>query len=283
MCTTCGCSDTESATITDPVTGAQTAIAGPDHAHTHAHGEHHHHHEHSDHHHIYHEGTLHAGVHGRTIKLEQELLAKNQLVAERNRGRFEGREILAVNFMSSPGAGKTTLLEKTIGALDQSASVYVVEGDQSTLNDAERIKSTGAPVVQINTGTGCHLDAEMLSRGIAELKPPRGAIVFIENVGNLICPALFDLGERAKIVILSVTEGEDKPIKYPHMFRACQVMLLSKIDLLPYLRFSIEDCVDYARQINPDIHIIPVSAETGEGMDAWYAWLNAERNAVIQS
>jgi hydrogenase nickel incorporation protein HypB len=283
MCTTCGCSDTESATITDPVTGAQAAIAGPDHGHTHAHGEHHHHHEHSDHHHIYHEGTLHAGVHGRTIKLEQDLLAKNQLVAERNRGRFEGREILAVNFMSSPGAGKTTLLEKTIGALDQSASVYVVEGDQATLNDAERIKSTGAPVVQINTGTGCHLDAEMLSRGIAELKPPRGAIVFIENVGNLICPALFDLGERAKVVILSVTEGEDKPIKYPHMFRACQVMLLSKIDLLPYLRFSIEDCVDYARQINPDIHIIPVSAETGEGMDAWYAWLNAERNAVIQS
>ena len=283
MCTTCGCSDTESATITDPVTGAQAAIAGPDHGHTHARGEHHHHHEHSDHHHIYHKGTLHAGVHGRTIKLEQDLLAKNQLVAERNRGRFEGREILAVNFMSSPGAGKTTLLEKTIGTLDQSASVYVVEGDQATLNDAERIKSTGAPVVQINTGTGCHLDAEMLSRGIAELKPPRGAIVFIENVGNLICPALFDLGERAKIVILSVTEGEDKPIKYPHMFRACQVMLLSKIDLLPYLRFSIERCVDYARQINPDIHIIPVSAETGEGMDAWYAWLNAERNAVIQS
>ena len=234
----------------------------------------------SDHHHNHDPGSLHAGVHGRTVKLEQDLLAKNQLVAERNRGRFEGREILAVNLMSSPGAGKTTLLEKTIGALDQSASVYVVEGDQATLNDAERIKATGAPVVQINTGTGCHLDAEMLSRGIAELKPPPGAIVFIENVGNLICPALFDLGERAKVVILSVTEGEDKPIKYPHMFRACQVMLISKIDLLPHLRFSIERCVNYARQINPDIRIIPVSADTGEGMDAWYAWLNAERNGV---
>jgi hydrogenase nickel incorporation protein HypB len=283
MCTTCGCSDTESVTITDPVTGARTAIAGPDHGHTHAHGEHHHHHEHSDHDHDHDPGTLHAGVHGRTVKLEQDLLAKNRLVAERNRGRFEGREILAVNLMSSPGAGKTTLLEKTIGALDQSASVYVVEGDQATLNDAERIKATGAPVVQINTGTGCHLDAEMLSRGIAELKPPRGAVMFIENVGNLICPAMFDLGERAKVVILSVTEGEDKPIKYPHMFRACQVMLISKIDLLPYLQFSIERCVSYARQINPDIRIIPVSAETGEGMDAWYAWLNAERNAVIQS
>ena len=158
-----------------------------------------------------------------------------------------------------------------------------MEGDQATLNDAERIKATGAPVVQINTGTGCHLDAEMLSRGIAGLKPPPGAIVFIENVGNLICPALFDLGERAKVVILSVTEGEDKPIKYPHMFRACQVMLISKIDLLPHLRFSIERCVNYARQINPDIRIIPVSAETGEGMDEWYAWLNAERNGVTST
>jgi hydrogenase nickel incorporation protein HypB len=283
MCTTCGCSETDTAMITNPVTGAQTPIAGPEHGHIHAHGEHHHHHEHADHQHNYDEGTLHAGIHGRTVKLEQDLLTKNQLVAERNRGRFEGRDILAVNFMSSPGAGKTTLLEKTIRALDQSASIYVVEGDQATLNDAERIKSTGAPVVQINTGTGCHLDAEMLSRGIAELKPPRGAIVFIENVGNLICPALFDLGERAKVVILSVTEGEDKPIKYPHMFRACHVMLISKIDLLPYLRFSIERCVNYARQINPDICIIPVSAETGEGMDAWYAWLNAERKAAIQS
>jgi hydrogenase nickel incorporation protein HypB len=283
MCTTCGCSGTESVMITDPVTGARTAIAGPDHGHSHAHGGDHHHHEHGGHHHNYDEGTPHSGIHGRTVKLEQDLLAKNQLIAERNRGRFEGRNILAVNLMSSPGAGKTTLLEKTIGALDQSAPIYVVEGDQATLNDAERIKATGAPVVQINTGTGCHLEAEMLSRGITELKPPRGAIVFIENVGNLICPALFDLGERAKVVILSVTEGEDKPIKYPHMFRACQVMLISKIDLLPHLRFSIERCANYARQINPDIRIIPVSAETGESMDVWHTWLNAERNAVIQS
>jgi hydrogenase nickel incorporation protein HypB len=214
------------------------------------------------------------------VKLEQDLLAKNQLIAERNRGWFEGREILAVNLMSSPGAGKTTLLGKTIGALVQSASVYVVEGDQATLNDAERMKATGAPVVQINTGTGCHLDAGMLSRGIAELKPPRGAIVFIENVGNLICPALFDLGERAKVGILSVTEGEDKPIKYPHMFRACQVMLLNKIDLLPHLRFDVERCIAYAREINPAIRVISVSAETGEGMDAWYAWVNAEYCAV---
>ncbi len=281
MCTTCGCSDTVSVMITDPVTGQRTSSADSDQEHTHAHGEHHHGHAHGDHH-LGH-GAMQAGVHGRSVKLEQDLLAKNQLVAERNRGRFEGREILAVNLMSSPGAGKTTLLEKTIMSLDQSASVYVVEGDQATLNDAERIQATGAPVVQINTGNGCHLDAEMLSRGLAELKPPRGAVLFIENVGNLICPALFDLGERAKVVILSVTEGEDKPIKYPHMFRACEVMLISKIDLLPYLRFNIERCVNYARQVNPDIRIIPVSAETGEGMEAWYAWLNAERDAVTPS
>jgi hydrogenase nickel incorporation protein HypB len=278
MCTTCGCSDTEHVMITDPVTGAQSVLA--DHGHSHAHGDHHHHHDHTYHHHD--EAALHAGIHGRTVQLEQDLLAKNQLIAERNRGWFEGREILAVNLMSSPGAGKTTLLEKTIGVLIHSAPVYVVEGDQATLNDAERIKATGAPVVQINTGTGCHLDADMLARGMTELKPPRGAIVFIENVGNLICPALFDLGERAKVVILSVTEGEDKPIKYPHMFRACQLMLINKTDLLPHLRFDVERCIGYAREINPGIRVITVSAETGEGIGSWHAWLEAERRALSQ-
>jgi hydrogenase nickel incorporation protein HypB len=296
MCTTCGCSDPERVVITGLATGAQTVLAGADHdhahghdhGHTHAYGEHHHDHDHHGHgggvhHHDEDTGALHARMHSRTMKLEHDLLAKNQLIAERNRGWFEGRETLAVNLMSSPGAGKTTLLEKTIGVLSHSAPVYVVEGDQATLNDAERIKATGAPVVQINTGTGCHLDAEMLSRGIAELKPPRGALVFIENVGNLICPALFDLGERAKVVILSVTEGEDKPIKYPHMFRACQLMVIGKTDLLPHVRFDVERCVAYAREINPAIRVITVSAETGEGMDAWYAWLNAERCALSLS
>jgi hydrogenase nickel incorporation protein HypB len=294
MCTTCGCSDTEHVMITGLATGVQTVLAranhdrddGHDHGHTHGHGEHHHDHDHEGHgghHHDEDAGALHARMHSRTVKLEQDLLAKNQLIAERNRGWFEGREILAVNLMSSPGAGKTTLLEKTIGVLSQSAPVYVVEGDQATLNDAERIKATGAPVVQINTGTGCHLDAEMLSRGIAELKPPRGAIVFIENVGNLICPALFDLGERAKVVILSITEGEDKPIKYPHMFRACQLMVISKTDLLPHVRFDVERCMAYAREINPAIRVTTISAETGEGMDAWHAWLNAERCALSLS
>jgi hydrogenase nickel incorporation protein HypB len=294
MCTTCGCSDTEHVMMTDPATGVQTVLADHDHGHSHAHGDHHHdhghshahgdhHHDHDHHDHMHHdEASLHAGMHGRTVQLERDLLAKNQLIAERNRGRFEGREILAVNLMSSPGAGKTTLLEKTIGVLRKTAPVYVVEGDQATLNDAERIRATGAPVVQINTGTGCHLDADMLARGVAELKPPRGAFVFIENVGNLICPALFDLGERAKVVMLSVTEGEDKPIKYPHMFRACQLMLINKTDLLPHLRFSVERCIGYAREVNPAIRVITVSAETGEGVDSWYAWLEAERGAVSQ-
>lgn len=284
MCTTCGCSDTEHVMITDPAAGVQTVLADHDHGHSHAHGDHHHDHDRHDHTHQHHdEASLHAGMHGRTVQLERDLLAKNQLIAERNRGWFDGREILAVNLMSSPGSGKTTLLEKTIGKLNQSAPVFVVEGDQATLNDAERIKATGAPVVQINTGTGCHLDADMLARGIAELKPPRGAVVFIENVGNLICPALFDLGERAKVVILSVTEGEDKPIKYPHMFRACQLMLINKTDLLPHLRFDLDRCIGYAREINPGIRVITVSAETGEGIDEWYAWLETERRALSQA
>jgi hydrogenase nickel incorporation protein HypB len=289
MCTTCGCSDNDHVVITNPATGVRTIGTGQSrdhrhsHDHGHAHGDHDHdHHGHGDHHHDGHAEVQQSGTRGHTVQLEHDLLAKNQLIAERNRGWFEGREILAVNLMSSPGAGKTTLLETTIGALNQPASVYVVEGDQATVNDAERIRATGAPVVQINTGSGCHLDADMLSGAVTELKPIRGSIVFIENVGNLICPALFDLGERAKVVILSVTEGEDKPIKYPHMFRACEVMLISKIDLLPYLRFDVERCIAHARRINPKIRVITVSAETGEGMNAWYGWLAAQRSAAIQ-
>ena len=152
----------------------------------------------------------------------------------------------------------------------------MLEGDQATTNDGERIRAAGASVVQINTGTGCHLEAEMVARGMRQLDPERGAMLLIENVGNLVCPALFDLGEQAKVVILSVTEGEDKPIKYPHIFRACEMMLLNKIDLLPHLRFDVERCIAYARQVNPAISVLQVSAETGEGMGAWYAWLRGQ-------
>ncbi len=219
MCTTCGCSDNGDVSYTMPGAHAH----GPDghtHSHDHAH-PHDHDHAHShDHTNADPRAALHAGMHGRTIALEQEILAKNQVLAERNRGWFEGREVLALNLMSSPGSGKTSLLERTIRALRDEMRICVVEGDQATTNDAERIRATGCPVIQVNTGTGCHLDADMLARGMQQLKPPPGSLVLIENVGNLVCPALFDLGERAKVVVLSVTEGDDKPSKYPHMFRS---------------------------------------------------------------
>ena len=274
MCTTCGCSAGMQVTYTDPSTGETSHThGGRAHDHSHPH-DHDHDHDHAHvHDHDHHPAALHAEVHGRTVTLEQDLLAKNQLLAERNRGWFEGREVVALNLMSSPGSGKTSLLERTIAALKGTVPVYVVEGDQATTNDAERIRATGCPVIQVNTGTGCHLDADMLARGVARLKPERGSLILIENVGNLVCPALFDLGERAKVVILSVTEGEDKPVKYPHMFRACEVMLINKTDLLPHVRFDLERCIDYARQTNPGIRVFQVSAETGEGMRAWYEWL----------
>ncbi len=283
MCTTCGCSDNEDVRYTMP--GAHTH--GPDghtHSHDHAHPhphDHDHDHDHGnlhDHGHTHADprAALHAGMHGRTIALEQEILAKNQALAERNRGWFEGREVLALNLMSSPGSGKTSLLERTIRALRDEMGIYVVEGDQATTNDAERIRATGCAVIQVNTGTGCHLEADMLARGMQQLRPPPGSLVLIENVGNLVCPALFDLGERAKVVVVSVTEGEDKPIKYPHMFRACRLMLINKIDLLPHVRFDVDRCIAYAREVNPDIGVLCVSAETGEGIEAWYQWLRHE-------
>ena len=293
MCVTCGCSDNAKATVTDLETGKVVAVAHNhehehdhnhehhEHDHTHDHNHSHEHHSHNhdnnhDHSHEHSSAHTHAGLHGTTISLEAEILAKNDLLAERNRGWFEGRNILALNLVSSPGSGKTTLLERTITDLKNELPINVVEGDQETVNDAERIKSTGCRVVQINTGTGCHLEADMLARGIKELKPPMDSVVMIENVGNLVCPALFDLGEKCKVAILSVTEGEDKPIKYPHMFRAAEVMILNKIDLLPYVNFNVDDCINYAKTVNPEIKIFQLSATTGEGMDNWYDWLQQQ-------
>lgn len=312
MCVTCGCSNTDSVTVTDAETGMQLpmlAQGSARHAHAHEHehvdaqGRVHRHSHDSNHDHAHaidhthdqanghghshnhgddpshnHENaaTLHAQMHGKTIALEQQVLAKNQLLAERNRGWLAGREILALNLVSSPGSGKTTLLERTIRDVGTELTISVIEGDQATVNDAERIRATGARAIQINTGAGCHLEADMLGRALNELKPPAHSVVMIENVGNLVCPALFDLGERAKVVILSVTEGEDKPIKYPHMFKAAELMLLNKIDLLPHLRFDVARCVAYAHEVNPTIRVLQVSAQTGEGMDAWYGWLKAQ-------
>ncbi|CAM3780845.1 hydrogenase nickel incorporation protein HypB [Nocardiopsis rhodophaea] len=215
-----------------------------------------------------------SGGPSRTVLLEQQVLAKNDRIADDNRAWLRERRVLAVNLMSSPGAGKTTLLERTIRELGERVPASVVEGDQESLIDAERIRSTGCPVVQINTGAGCHLDAAMLASGLGELDPPPNSVVLIENVGNLVCPALFDLGEAYRVVIMSVTEGADKPLKYPHMFGAADLVLLSKVDLLPHLDFDAALFESGVCRANPRADILRVSATTGEGTGAWYDWLH---------
>jgi hydrogenase nickel incorporation protein HypB len=289
MCSTCGCGQPDGA-------GTRlTVVHGHDHDHAddHPHGDHEHephHHEHDhDHDQDHQHGTGHRHGHGhghgdgpekvigepetRTVLLEQEILAKNDGLAAANRQSLVQRGISAVNLMSSPGSGKTTLLEHTIPAIRDRRQALVIEGDQETLYDAERIRATGSKVVQINTGAGCHLDAQMMSSGLAELAPPDGSLVFVENVGSLVCPALFDLGEAARVVIISVTEGADKPAKYPYMFRTADLVLLNKIDLLPYVDFDVTLCLSLIARINPDARILQVSATKGDGMEAWYDWL----------
>ncbi len=216
----------------------------------------------------------------RQVQVERDILAKNDAFAAANRQRFEQDGVLALNLVSSPGSGKTSLLVRTIAALQGRVPLAVIEGDQQTSLDAERIRETGARAVQINTGKGCHLDALRVQQALDELAPAPASLLFIENVGNLVCPAGFDLGEAAKVVILSVTEGEDKPLKYPEMFRAARLMLLNKCDLLPHLRFDVAQVIANARRVNPDIAILQVSAETGEGMDAWLDWLHGELASV---
>ena len=211
----------------------------------------------------------------RVVPLEQRVLAKNDELAESNRAWLRERGVVAINLMSSPGAGKTTLLERTLRDFT-GAAVGVVEGDQETDFDAARLRAAGCSAVQLNTGTGCHLDAAMVRRGLEELQPPAGSVVFVENVGNLVCPALFDLGEQAGVVIASVPEGEDKPLKYPHMFRAADVVLLNKTDLLPHLAFDVRLFEENARRINPQVRVLPVSALRGSGLDQWYCWLEAQ-------
>lgn len=260
MCTTCGCNQPEEAVT------IHTHAEGHAHEH-HEHGhEHHHHHSHEHGHHHHHgEKTV--------IELEQDILQKNNLLAERNRGYFDAKNILALNLVSSPGSGKTALLERTIRDIGAEMPVFVIEGDQQTMNDADRIVATGAPVVQINTGKGCHLDSDMINKALKKLNPAEGAVVMIENVGNLVCPAMFDLGETARVVIMSVTEGDDKPIKYPDMFHSAHLCIINKTDLLPYVPFDVEKAKAYARQVNHHLSFIEVSAYTGEGMEVWYKWL----------
>lgn len=249
MCTTCGCG------------GDGATIGGKAHRHDHAHPA--------------------PGVRRRVV-VERDLLAKNNALAADNRAWFAERGIFALNLVSSPGSGKTTLLVETIRRLNGTLPIAVIEGDQQTSNDADRIRAAGAPAIQINTGKGCHLDAHMVGHAAAELGAPEGALLLIENVGNLVCPAEFDLGEAHKVVILSVTEGEDKPLKYPDMFANSGVLVVNKIDLLPYLAFDVELCVANALRVNPKLKVIRVSATSGEGLEDWTRWI-VESHALARA
>jgi len=253
MCTTCGCG------------GDGATIDGKAHAHAHDHA---HDHEHAHTH-------ARPGVRRRVVAVEQDLLAKNNALAADNRAWFQARGVFALNLVSSPGSGKTTLLVETIRRLQGKVGLAVIEGDQQTSHDADRIRAAGAPAVQINTGKGCHLDAHMVGHAAADLGVAEDSVLLIENVGNLVCPAGFDLGEAHKVVILSVTEGEDKPFKYPDMFAAADVMVVNKIDLLPHLVFDVEACVANALRVNPGLHVIRLSATTGENLEAWTRWILA--------
>jgi hydrogenase nickel incorporation protein HypB len=260
MCENCGCGEGGEYTIIDP--------ASHEHSHGHAHQDHDHAHPHLHEHSHDHE---HEYSNNR-ISIETDVLQENNLLAQRNRGYFEAKNITCLNLVSSPGSGKTTLLEKTILSL-KDRKVYVIEGDQQTSLDADRIQATGAPVLQVNTGNGCHLDAGMIHHAVKTMNPENDALLLIENVGNLVCPALFDLGEKNRVVIISVTEGADKPLKYPNMFQSSQICLINKTDLLPYVDFSTEQFRANAIKVNPTLKFIELSARTGEGFESWLAWL----------
>jgi hydrogenase nickel incorporation protein HypB len=251
MCATCGC-DSNSPSIV--------------HDHDYAHEHHHDHGHHQDHDH----------PHKSIVEVEKDVLHQNNLLAARNRGYFDAKNILALNLVSSPGSGKTTLLDKTLIDLKGEIESAVVEGDHQTTNDADRIHATGTKVVQINTGKGCHLDAHMVLHAVQGMKLANDSVLFIENVGNLVCPAMFDLGEKERVVIMSVTEGEDKPLKYPDMFYSSTVCIINKIDLLPYVPFNIEKAREYIKRINPKIKILELSCTSGEGLHQWYDWLKEQ-------
>jgi hydrogenase nickel incorporation protein HypB len=285
MCTVCGCGEGETRLEGQPDAHNHDHGHGHDHAHGHVHPHGLEAHSHDGHTHDYGQGA--AGVHApglsqaRLVRIEQDILGKNNRYATANRRWFTERAILALNLVSSPGSGKTALLTRTLEDLGGDLPAVVIEGDQQTANDAERIRATGVRALQINTGKGCHLDAHMVGHALDALAPVDGSILFIENVGNLVCPAAFDLGEAHKVVILSVTEGEDKPLKYPDMFHAADLMLLNKVDLLPYLQFDVDRCIEYARRVNPRIKVLQVSAQSGVGMTHWYQWLRATRQLAL--
>ena len=265
MCGTCGCgSDENEVTILKP---------GETHSHDHEHDGHSHSHDHGhDHSHSHGENHSHPKT---VIELERDILQNNQVLAARNRGYFEAKNILAINLVSSPGSGKTSILERTLADLKEEIAFNVIEGDQQTFNDADRIDALNIPVVQVNTGRGCHLESDMIYDAVKKLEPADKSVLMIENVGNLVCPSLFDLGEGKRVVIISITEGEDKPIKYPDMFLSSDVCIINKMDLLPHLNFDLDKLKQYAMQVNHHLTFFEVSATTGEGMDQWYKWLKS--------
>ncbi|UCD38891.1 MAG: hydrogenase nickel incorporation protein HypB [Fidelibacterota bacterium] len=259
MCETCGCGQPGDG-------GVKILKPGAGGSHTHDEQDHDHHHDHE-----------HA--HTETIQIQEDVLGANNLVAARNRGYFEGLRIFALNLMSSPGAGKTTLLERTIKDLSPGLAWAVIEGDQQTTMDADRIDAAGAAAIQVNTGTGCHLDARMIREAMAQLTVPEGAILAIENVGNLVCPALFDLGEARRVIIVSTTEGSDKPLKYPTILRNAHLCIINKLDLLPHVDFDLDEFMSNARKVNTNLVFIPLSAKTGEGLERWYDWVRENHRA----
>lgn len=270
MCGTCGCgSENNGPTILKP----------GEHQHHHTH-ENHHHHEHEHHNHSHEHAHSHSHDHThehehRVLEIEKNILQNNQLLAARNKGYFEAKNIFAINLVSSPGSGKTTILEQTLTDLKNDIPFYVIEGDQQTMNDANRIDALNIPVIQINTGKGCHLESDMIYEAVKKLNIENNAILMIENVGNLVCPSMFDLGESKRVVIISTTEGEDKPIKYPDMFHTADICIINKMDLLPYVNTNLEKLKKYALQVNPDLQFFEISATKGEGMKEWYQWLKS--------
>lgn len=256
MCDSCGCSQPADSVTIEKIGGK---------------AEHPHHHD----------AEHHRQHHRRVLKVEQDVLGKNEVIAQHNREHFLSQHILALNLVSSPGSGKTTTLERTITMLKPvGIPMAVIEGDQQTILDAERINATGVQVVQVNTGAGCHLDADMVHRAMHQLDLEERSILFIENVGNLVCPAVFDLGEAAKVVVISVTEGDDKPLKYPAMFDAAKICLINKIDLLSYVDFEVDRCKEYALRVNHQLQFFEISAKTGQGLEGWLGWLRQQLRAV---
>ena len=275
MCGTCGCGSEENGVrILSPLENKDQHHHVHDHEHGHTHDPDHHHHEHSHTHgHTHDHDHPHEHHHKTVLEVEQNILQHNEVMAARNRGYFEAKNIFALNLVSSPGSGKTSLLERTLRDLKDEISFYVIEGDQQTMNDADRIAAIEIPVMQINTGKGCHLEGDMVYEAVKKLEIPNNSVLMIENVGNLVCPSMFDLGESKRVIIISTTEGVDKPLKYPDMFHTSDICIINKIDLLPYLVIDLEKLKEFALRVNPKLLFFEISATTGEGMQAWYTWL----------